>query len=82
MQSIAQRAGKALSKKHVQCSRGGQTQKERIKPTVQVRKRDTHLIQLIAKVYGIDVVALQVGEHDDLRGVPRRSVEHVVGDEK
>jgi hypothetical protein len=82
MQSIAHRAGKVLSKKHVQCSRGGQTQKERIKPTIQVRKRYTHLIQLIAQVYGVDVIALQVGEHDDLHGVPRRSVEHVVGDEE
>jgi hypothetical protein len=48
MQSTAQRAGKALSKKHVQCFRGGQTQKERIKLMIKVRKRDTHLIQLIA----------------------------------
>ena len=26
----------------------------------------TNLIQLIAKVYRIDIVAFQVGEHDDL----------------
>ena len=31
-------------------------------------KRGAHLVELIAEVYGVDVVALEVGEHDDLRG--------------
>lgn len=27
----------------------------------------THLVELVAEVDGVDVVALEVGEHDDLR---------------
>ena len=30
-------------------------------------KSEAYLVELIAEVYGVDVVALEVGEHDDLR---------------
>ena len=29
-------------------------------------ERETNLIQLITQVYWVDIIALQVGEHDDL----------------
>lgn len=28
---------------------------------------NAHRIQLVAEVYGVDVVAFEIGEHDDLR---------------
>lgn len=28
--------------------------------------RNTDLVQLVAQVYGVDVVGFQIGEHDDL----------------
>jgi hypothetical protein len=30
------------------------------------KKKETNLIQLITQVYWVDIIALQVGEHDDL----------------
>ena len=30
------------------------------------RERETNLIQLITQVYWVNIIALQVGEHDDL----------------
>lgn len=30
-------------------------------------KVDTYLVQLIAQIYRIDIITLQVGEHDDLQ---------------
>ena len=32
-----------------------------------------YLVELIAEVYGVDVVALEVGEHDDLLSSPHMS---------
>ena len=52
----------------MRCFRGGRTGRES-----EVERKSggfegkTHLVELIAEVYGVDVVALEVGEHDDLR---------------
>lgn len=35
---------------------------------------NTHLVQLIAQIYWVDIVAFQIREHDDLWAQRRRSV--------
>ena len=49
--------------------RGGQTTQSSISYVwvQKIKTKDTHLVELIAEVYRVDVVAFEVGEHDDLR---------------
>ena len=52
----------------MRCFRGGRTgRSQRSSARVEDSKRRAHLVELVAEVYGVDVVALEVGEHDDLR---------------
>ena len=44
-----------------------------VSPNIWTRQRAaTHLIEFVAKVYRINVVAFQVREHDDLSNVSKR----------
>ena len=38
----------------------------RVSGTRTTERMETYLVELIAEVYRVDVVALEVGEHDDL----------------
>ncbi len=42
--------------------------------TVQISQMSRYLVELVAKVYWIDVVAFKIGEHDNLIELPFRRV--------
>lgn len=46
----------------------GRTNCGRVSGCAGMGEGGTDLVELIAEVYGVDVVALEVGEHDDLCG--------------
>ena len=41
---------------------------------------EAYLVELIAEVYGVDVVALEVGEHDDLLSSPHEPDRPVIAE--